>query len=89
MDISQVISQLERLKGYCKEFADTHDEPNIWEDDVQALDKAIEVLRKEIPKKVESIHKRGVWNCGYCPCCKNTAYGNYCPHCGQKLNWEE
>lgn len=52
MNIEEVIEQLENLQMHCKDFVDKEDDC-IWERDVQALGKAIELLEKEIPIEKE------------------------------------
>ena len=55
----------------------------------QAIDVAIKALEKQIPKKMEFIPKK--FPCDYkCPngCKQYDEYKiNYCPNCGQKLDW--
>lgn len=48
MDVRKAISQLEDLKGHCQDFWDKDDEESIWGDDVEALDMAIDALKKQI-----------------------------------------
>ena len=57
-----------------------------------AIDLAIEALEKQVAKKV--IYTES--NRPQCPNCARTFYyttnptcSDYCPECGQKLNWEE
>ena len=55
---------------------------------------ATQALEKQIAKK--PIHANGNY---YCPTCKDTwilwddaipnEHDNFCPSCGQKINWEE
>ena len=85
MDLKQVISQLEDLQGHCQEWWDKDDEDSIWERDVQALGRAIKMVEKEIPK---------ISGCRICDDTSNSRYFEnhgyeYCPYCGQKLDWEE
>ena len=55
----------------------------------EALDMALKALEKQIPKKMEFIPKK--FPCDYkCPngCKQYDEYKiNYCPNCGQKLDW--
>lgn len=54
----------------------------------EAKEIAIEALKKQIPQKVlaknwydNEIH--------VCPVCENLVLHDYCPFCGQKLNWSD
>jgi uncharacterized Zn finger protein (UPF0148 family) len=67
----------------------------------EALDKAKKYDEKETPKK--PISKRLYYNCHngecdktfihYCPVCNFNSvekdYANFCPNCGQKLDWSD
>lgn len=100
MKPEEVISQLDNLKRYCQYEIGKGDE--ITRKDVQALDKAIEALEKEIPenprieKKTLNIERYGeycepeeylVKKCRTCGSDVEFSY-LYCPYCGQKLDWE-
>lgn len=56
---------------------------------------AIEALEKQIPKKPIGKEVIGVSMTGYkykggqCPKCMSTVSGDYCPKCGQALDWSE
>ena len=54
---------------------------DIHGEDIDAVDIAISALDKQIPKKPIGF--------GGCPVCYQpmSTSPNYCPHCGQKLNW--
>ena len=61
---------------------------------IEVLGMAIEALEKQIPKKLQNIHRfRGREKCvGTCPtcgyaCCSD--YGDYCGGCGQAIDWKE
>lgn len=56
----------------------------------EALDFAIEAMEKQIPMKFEC------FDATWCPSCGEEVFGltqdnslNYCPYCGQKLDWGE
>jgi len=50
-----------------------------------AVDMAMKALEKQIPKKW--FHDCGMY---YCPVCNEFMFeGNYCPNCGQKIDWTE
>ena len=50
MKIKDVIYQLESLKSHCQDWLDKDGEYCIWKDDVQALEKAIEIIERQIIK---------------------------------------
>lgn len=55
-----------------------------------AFEKAIEALKRHIPKKI--ISEEDFFALRYCPCCKVRliAYGNkHCANCGQALDWSD
>lgn len=93
MTIEKAIYQLEDL---IKE-AESHMTGNksydeIFVDDKTALEMAIQALEKQIPKKV-------IWKYAfYWACCPNCGYNNFdvekeesnfCPDCGQALDWSD
>ena len=64
-------------------------------DGIEAIQIAIQALEKQIPKKVQLRHIRkfdGFYD-GECPTCGNSVSrdcdgtDNFCPDCGQKLDW--
>ena len=62
---------------------------------VLAVEKAIEALEKQMPKKV--VEERNIYLCPECGANVETDCGddmldyrlNYCDNCGQKLDWSE
>ena len=50
----------------------------------------IEALENQVPKQVVK-KLQAVFNQFYCPRCMRVLYygDNYCPSCGQRLDWEE
>lgn len=54
---------------------------------------AIEALEKQIPKKpiiTKFDNGAEIINCGKCYMCAHiTRAVDYCPHCGQKIDWEK
>ena len=63
--------------------------------DLEAINKAIEALEKQIPKKPLHMHKNY-----YCPVCKEGGWilwddaipndiDNYCGKCGQAIDWSD
>jgi len=95
MTLKEVIDQLKDLQMHCKEFADGDEEDSIWKDDVQALDIAIKSVEKHTSK--EPISEDAYYYTKFlCPICKgrvgddedgDIAGYNYCPNCGQKIDW--
>lgn len=75
------------------------DEGDIWEKDIEALRIAIEALKKVGKKSYLQQDEQGndcleCPNCdsfiGYSYDCKDEHYQiNYCPYCGQRIDWEE
>ena len=73
---------------------DPYDYPNgekskCYQYDLEAINKAIEALKKQIPKKpYDTVH---------CPLCKievelqpvDTEQVTYCLHCGQAIDWSD
>ena len=62
--------------------------------DPWAREIAVNTMEKQIPKKLQNIHRfRGREKCvGTCPtcgyvCCSD--YGDYCGGCGQAIDWME
>lgn len=61
----------------------------IYGDDLKALDLATQALEKQIPKKLTDIYSGyNGEEIGTCKClCDCLEHYNYCPRCGQKLDW--
>ncbi len=57
---------------------------------LQAREKAIEALKKQIPKKPIDVDVTGNCIIGKCPVCNRLAWTfRYCKSCGQRLDWSE
>ena len=56
-----------------------------------AVDKAIEALKKQIPKKpIPIITDDNEFVCVICPTCQEIKVDcNYCANCGQAIDWSE
>ena len=62
---------------------------------IEAIRMSIQALEKQIPKKVQLRHIRKFdgFDYGECPTCGNSVISdcdgtdNFCPDCGQKLDW--
>lgn len=96
MTNKEIIEQLESLKCHCKDFME---EDSVWSKDVEALEAAIEVVEKQIPKKPILRKQMGLFTIYlfHCPVCddalisewnKNIA-NPYCHHCGQAIDWSD
>jgi len=62
-----------------------------WNKMIAALDSAIEILRKQIPKILKKERTPvGKYRCPNCNVAfiEGTGKTNYCGNCGQKLDWE-
>ena len=72
---------LKRVKNQLKLLADTTTDPSMR----RALITAQKCVDKQIWQKLEP---RGAYQ--RCPSCKveRIYFGNYCPNCGQKVDWE-
>ena len=55
---------------------------------VEAIDIAIQALEKQIPKKPKTDDRYIMY---ICPCCNDfiKVSHNYCPNCGQELDWSD
>ncbi len=101
MNIQKTIARLKSLKEYCEEQAGYEKatwktDDSIWDEDIQALEVAIEIAEKEIPEK--PIFKTDYdvsANYYVCPVCgdmvtdKKDEPDYHCSGCGQKLDWKE
>lgn len=65
-------------------------EDNLGSDYDTAFKMAIEALGEPIPKKIKNKTKRPNAIYGNCPICNRTLLKeNYCPRCGQALDWSD
>lgn len=94
MDIQRAIKRVQRARSLAAEAG--------VKEAVEDLSVALEALEKEVPKRVT---KRDIkvkaldveteqiltFICGKCPNCTKwiSQNNNHCPHCGQKVSWEE
>ena len=92
---------LESMFLYTKDFEPKNDN-NSLEDKKNAIDMAIAALEKQIPKKpyIQQVeidcYEHDCMECpscdsflGYATDCKEEHYqDNYCPHCGQRIDWK-
>ena len=52
----------------------------------EALNLAVEALKKQIPKKPKNREGTTYF---YCPCCDSNNIYEYCGDCGQALDWSD
>lgn len=105
MTIKEAIDELESIKAETEYKNDEYRkaykmENTIYEIRIDALEKAIEALEKQIPKKPDLVGEgyddegQLVYDTWVCPSC-DTSYECYyddydfCPKCGQKIDWSE
>ena len=86
MDIESAIEQLELAIG----LIDQNSKDWLDERDIPVLEKAIEVCKKEVPKKVVLSRDFNTVKF-YCPTCGNHPLGgkSRCSECGQVIDWSE
>lgn len=62
-----------------------------WQDEMSEV--AISAIEKQIPKKpiiTKFDNGAELINCGVCVMCSHiTRAVDYCPHCGQRIDWTE
>lgn len=89
MTIKEAREQLKDLIRDRRSFI-VGDDDEIYRKDIEALEKALEVLEKQMPRKVI----RSIYNVRFCPICQGSVWQNryeskYCFRCGQALKWED
>ena len=89
MKIEEAKDQLKDLIKDRESFLDGQDD-EIYRRDIEALEKAVEVLEKQIPKKV----KNNGHNIFFCPVCRGSVWqirdeSKFCFRCGQAIDWSE
>ena len=92
MTTEQAIYQLTDLIKDRESFCHRDDFDDMFLQDIEALKIGISALEKQVPKKV-------VWKYAfYWACCPNCGYNNFdvekeesnfCPDCGQALDWSD
>lgn len=101
MTVEEIKNQLEELIKDRESFMIEDYDKDIYDRDKEALEFAIKAVEKQIPKKInrEYVSKNGI-SLGYsarqCPNCKadfyyadlgQTMFCDFCPDCGQSLEW--
>ena len=98
MTESEAIERLKCLRLYMK-INDRHSDSKFLDEDYEANAMAIKALGKQIPKKPDIegdgyVDGHLVYDTWICPCC-NKYYEieydeyDYCPNCGQRIDWSE
>ena len=85
MDVESVIEQLEHTLDLILQ-----NDKDWWDErDIPVLEKAIEVCKKEVPKK--PIHQEPLREFYRCPACEHLipTYILRCMTCGQAIEWGE
>ena len=81
----KIIEKLRRARNYLDVI---YDKSNWW-DNCDKLEKAITELERLQQK--ETPYKPQMSDSGYyvCKCSQRLPFKNYCPQCGQKLDWTD
>ena len=99
MTESEAVEKLKNMRLFMQ-IEDENNDCKFTEDDYKANEIAIQALEKQIPKKPtyegDGYAPDGtfVWDEWLCPCCGKryeVDYDDYdyCPNCGQKLDWSD
>ena len=94
MTESEAVEKLKNMRLFMQ-IEDENNDCKFTEDDYKANEMAIQALEKQIPKKVQLRHIRKFdgFDDGECHTCGNSVSrdcdgtDNFCPDCGQKLDW--
>lgn len=81
MDIEKTIEKLSDIREYLDD---------LYEGESEAFEIAISTLKKEVPQKPHDVFKSHTGEkVGVCVCEYDCVleHQNYCPECGQKLDW--
>ena len=103
MEIQKTIETLEEMRDEINLDAATGKMKEIRQSGIEAINTAILVLEKQMPKKIfEDKNSDKKFDFMKCPNCKEIFHGNlknevktiplfkplFCPFCGQALDWE-
>lgn len=90
MTTKEIIEQLKSLKNHCEDF---REEGSVWSKDVEALDRAIEAVEKQIPNKPKVDDEMNFFECTACGgvigYITDPTDHKYCLLCGAKLDWSD
>lgn len=69
-------------------------ESGVINESLKAVESAVEkqILKKPLEKEIVGVSITGYKHKGQCPRCATTVLqykGNYCPNCGQAIDWSE
>lgn len=92
MTNEEAISQLEDLKENSESFLEKDEPKSVWQDDINALNIAIDAVKKQMPMNVKT--NKAFGECPQCGADFNSELQSeyeieYCPYCGQLLDWSE
>lgn len=93
MTTEKAIYQLTDLIKDRESFCHRDDFDDVFLQDIEALKVGITALEKQIPKKV--IWENEIFSWAYCPNCGSDMCDKYndefqfCPDCGQALDWSD
>ena len=98
-DYKDLIKKIDNLKDHCENMARDKDAEEVWKQDVEALQEAMDIvsdyekvtvnearMSQHYETREKPIHKSGVW---VCPACgkKIPYHHSYCHWCGKKVGW--
>lgn len=94
MTIEEAKEQLWELIHDRESFIVGDSDEEIYRKDIEALKKALELFEKQIPKKPISLPDGHpfYYEIRDCPFCEESVYvaeGEFCPSCGQALDWSD
>lgn len=95
MTIEEIGDQLEELIRDRESFMVGDYDKDIYDRDKEALEFAVKAVEKQIPKKPNNIYcpickrplRKAKEDIGYTGKVKKRKADNYCPGCGQALDW--
>lgn len=91
MEIQEVIESLQTLQEYCynRHAMDDNNPESPWSQGNEALDVAMDALEKQVPMRVIEGRFAGLYDCPKCEGAIESRGYQYCPSCGQKLDWRK
>lgn len=99
-EYKKIIAALDNLKDHCKSMARDKDSDEIWQQDVQALQEAMDIISdyekavadssrmtQHYEMMVKPARRSGVWCCPNCG--KRVTYKHsFCHWCGKRVGWD-
>jgi hypothetical protein len=100
-EYKKIIDALGNLQEHCSSMARDKDNDEIWQQDVQALQEAMDIISdyekvieginrliQHYETKANPISRSGVWVCPECG--RRVQYNHsYCHYCGKRMCWEK